>query len=183
MSLVESNMMDLGTKAPDFKLLDTISGSELSLDDLKTDKATVIAFICNHCPFVLHINSALVKVANEYQAKGIQFIAISSNSVKTHPQDGPEYMAKQAKKEQYPFPYLYDKTQEVAKAYKAECTPDFFVFDDALKCVYRGRFDETRPNIGQATGADIASALDTILAGGIVDSEQWPSMGCNIKWE
>jgi len=183
MALVESSMMKLGTKAPDFQLLDTVLGEQRSLSELKSEQATVIAFICNHCPFVVHINTALVKLAKEYQAKGVQFIAVSSNSIKTHPQDGPEEMAKHAKAEQYPFPYLYDKTQEVAKAYQAECTPDFFIFDGDLKCVYRGRFDDTRPNQGLATGKDIANSLDCIMNDTKIDENQLPSMGCSIKWE
>jgi len=178
-----SNMMELGTKAPEFTLLDTVSGKTISLLQLKSEKATVVFFICNHCPFVHHINSKLVEIANEYQTKEIQFIAISSNDVETHPQDAPELMSKVAKNERYPFPYLYDENQEVAKAYKAECTPDFFVFDGDLNCVYRGRFDETRPGNTKPTGNDIASALDALIAGEKVSENQHPSMGCNIKWK
>lgn len=183
MSLTLSNMMELGSKAPDFKLPDTVSGKTLSLSDLQSDVATVVVFICNHCPFVHHVNTKLVDVANKYQEKGVQFIAISSNDVTSHPQDAPEFMTEVAKKEAYPFPYLYDKTQEVAKAYKAECTPDFFVFDANMSCAYRGRFDETRPNLGQATGKDLTNALDQLIAGEKVAVPQHPSMGCNIKWK
>jgi len=183
MSLISSNMMQLGSKAPDFKLPDTVSGKEVSLSDLKSDIATVIVFICNHCPFVLHINSKLVEIANSYQKKGIQFIAISSNDIDTHPQDGPDYMAKVAKKEGYNFPYLYDETQNIAKAYGAECTPDFFMFDDKLECVYRGRFDETRPNMGNPTGIDLSNALDALITGKEITKDQYPSIGCSIKWK
>jgi peroxiredoxin len=183
MSLTQSNMMELGTIAPDFALLDTVSDQNLSLSQLKSDTATVILFICNHCPFVIHINPALSKLAASYKEKGVQFIPISSNSVETHPQDGPEHMKAVATKEGYTFPYLYDETQEVAKAYGAECTPDIFVFDKDLKCAYRGRFDETRPGMGIANGSDLADALDAILSGNPVDSNQHPSMGCNIKWK
>lgn len=183
MSLALSNMMELGTKAPDFTLLNTITGEHVSLSALKSDKATVVVFICNHCPFVHHINPKLVEVANSYQAKGVQFIAISSNDVDNYPQDAPEYMTQVAKKEGYPFPYLYDETQEVAKAYQAECTPDFFVFDSNMECAYRGRFDETRPEMGQPSGKDLSNALDALLAGNTVNTEQKPSMGCNIKWK
>ena len=183
MSLITSNMMELGSKAPDFTLPDTVSGKEVSLSDLKSDIATVIVFICNHCPFVLHINSKLVEIANSYQKKGIQFIAISSNDIDTHPQDGPDYMAKVAKKEGYSFPYLYDETQNVAKAYGAECTPDFFVFDDKLECIYRGRFDETRPNMGEPSGIDLSKALDAQIAGKEITKGQYPSIGCSIKWK
>ena len=183
MSLVQSKMMELGTKAPDFTLLDTVSGKEVSLSGLKSDIATVVVFICNHCPFVHHVNSKLVEVAREYKARGIQFIAISSNDVESHPEDAPEFMAQVAKTQGYPFPYLYDATQEIAKAYGAECTPDFFVFDGNLECAYRGRFDETRPNMGKPTGNDLTNALDFLIAGGKVPAVQYPSMGCSIKWK
>ena len=183
MAVTLSNMMELGTKAPDFSLMDTVSDKTLTLSDLKSDVATVVLFICNHCPYVKHLNSKIVEVANKYQKKGVQFIAISSNSVETHPQDGPEHMKKIAKEHAYPFPYLYDETQEVAKAYQAECTPDLFVFDGDLKCVYRGQFDDSRPNKGEATGNDLSAALDAIIAGEKVSEKQKPSMGCNIKWK
>lgn len=176
-------MLELGTKAPNFNLPDTISGKNISLNELKSDIATVVVFICNHCPFVHHINTKLVEVANVYQAKGIQFVAISSNNVATHPQDAPDKMTEVARELNYPFPYLYDETQKTAKAYKAECTPDFFVFDNRLKCAYRGRFDETRPNQGTPTGKDLSNALDKLIANEKVDTAQFPSMGCNIKWE
>ncbi|MEO1451106.1 MAG: thioredoxin family protein [Bacteroidota bacterium] len=183
MALTQSQMMELGTIAPDFSLLDTVSGETLSLADIKSDIATVIMFICNHCPFVHHVNAAMVEVANAYQAKGIQFVAISSNDVRTHPQDGPTFMTRVAQREGYPFPYLYDETQEVAQAYQAACTPDFFVFDKDLKLAYRGRFDETRPGRGVATGADMKAALDHLLADTSVPEPHYPSMGCNIKWK
>lgn len=183
MSLILSNMMALGTKAPDFTLLNTVTNKTVSLTDLKSDVATVIVFICNHCPFVHHLNSKLVDVANTYQNKGVQFIAISSNDVANYPQDRPELMLEVAKKEGYSFPYLYDETQAVAKAYKAECTPDFFVFDGDLKCAYRGRFDETRPGMGIPSGKDLTNALDAIISGNTVEVDQKPSMGCNIKWK
>ena len=183
MAATLSNMMELGTIAPDFALLDTVSDKTLTLTDLKSDVATVIVFICNHCPYVKHINSKMVEVANKYQEKGVKFIAISSNSVETHPQDGPEHMKRIAKEQGYPFPYLYDETQEVAKAYQAECTPDLFVFDKDLKCVYRGQFDDSRPNKGEATGKDLSTALNAIVAGEKVSEKQKPSMGCNIKWK
>ena len=183
MAVTLSNMMELGTIAPDFALMDTVSNKNLTLSDLKSDVATVVLFICNHCPYVKHLNSKIVEVANKYQKKGVQFIAISSNSVETHPQDGPEHMKKIAKEHAYPFPYLYDETQEVAKAYQAECTPDLFVFDGDLKCVYRGQFEDSRPNKGEATGNDLSAALDAIIAGEKVSEKQKPSMGCNIKWK
>lgn len=183
MALTESEMMELGTKAPDFKLPDTISGNELDLKDLKSTIGTVIVFICNHCPFVHHINSKLVEVALNYQKLGIKFVAISSNNIETHPQDGPDFMKLTAEKEGYPFPYLYDESQKVAKAYKAACTPDFYVFDDTLSCVYRGRFDDTRPNMGKANGKDLIQALDYLINGDQIEKDQHPSIGCNIKWK
>ena len=183
MAATLSNMMELGTKAPSFSLMDTVSDKTVTLNDLKSEVATVVFFICNHCPYVKHINSKMVEVANKYQAKGVQFVAISSNDVETHPQDGPDKMKQVAKDEGYPFPYLYDETQEVAKAYQAECTPDLFVFDANLKCVYRGQFDDTRPNKGEPTGNDLSTALDAIIAGEEVSTDQKPSMGCNIKWK
>ena len=176
-------MMKLTTQAPSFKLLDTVSNKVLSLKEIQSNIGTVIVFICNHCPFVHHINSKLVELANNYQTQGIQFIAISSNNVETHPQDGPEQMKVTAHKESYPFPYLYDESQEVARAYGAECTPDIFVFDGKLSCAYRGRFDETRPNMGEATGKDLRQALDQLLLGETPSAEQIPSIGCNIKWK
>jgi len=183
MSLVQSNMMELGTNAPDFTLFDTISKKQQSLSALKSNVATVVVFICNHCPFVHHINSRLVEVANLYQAKGVQFIAISSNDVNYYPQDGPDMMSRVAQSLGYPFPYLYDETQTVAKAYQAECTPDFFVFDGDLSLSYRGRFDESRPNMGIATGAELSEALDALVAGKEVPQQQYPSIGCSIKWK
>jgi peroxiredoxin len=185
MSLTASNMMPLGTKAPDFSLPDTISGKTFTLQELHSPQsATVVMFICNHCPFVVHVQKKLVEVANLYQAKGIRFIAISSNDIDDYPEDAPDKMREVAKKLQYPFPYLYDESQEVAKAYLAACTPDFYIFDKNLKCVYRGRFDNSRPGQNSpVTGADLTHALDAILAGAAVPAEQHPSMGCNIKWK
>jgi peroxiredoxin len=183
MALKNSEMRTLGTKATDFSLPDTVSGKKLSLSELKSAKGTVIIFICNHCPYVHHLNKKLVEVAHRYQQKGISFIAISSNDAKNYPQDAPSLMTTTAQEEGYPFPYLYDETQEIAKAYGAVCTPDFFVFDGSLQCVYRGRFDETRPNMGAPTGADLIAALDEILAGKKVSISQYPSMGCSIKWK
>ncbi|MFS4466853.1 thioredoxin family protein [Maribacter sp. 2210JD10-5] len=183
MSLVQSNMLALGTKAPSFNLPDTVSGKTLSLSDLKSDTATVIAFICNHCPFVHHINESLVEVANDYQAKGVQFIAISSNDVDFYPQDGPQMMGRVADSLGYPFPYLYDESQKAARDYQAECTPDFFVFDGNLELAYRGRFDETRPGMGRPTGRELSAALDALVAGASVNDQQHPSIGCSIKWK
>ncbi len=179
-----SNMMPLGTSAPDFCLPDTISGNKLSLQELKGELATLVMFICNHCPFVKHIQSELVKLGKEYISKGIGIIAISSNDVNNYPEDAPDKMQTLANSLGYAFPYLYDETQEVARAYDATCTPDFFVFDQELKCVYRGQLDDSRPgNDIPTTGRDLRNALDAILSGNTVNPEQKPSIGCNIKWK
>lgn len=182
MALAESTMLPLGTKAPNFHIRDVVSNNYYSLDDLKSDKATVIMFICNHCPFVIHVNPEIVKIANEYKSRGVSFIAISSNDVANYPEDAPDKMSIVAKVLRFPFPYLYDKYQEVAKAYDAACTPDFYVFDRDTKLTYRGRLDASRPgnNIG-LTGEDLRSAIDATIVGETID-EQYPSAGCNIKW-
>lgn len=179
-----SNMLPLGTVAPDFELLDTISKKNISLQSLKGAKATVLFFICNHCPFVIHVNSLLVKLAKDYDEKGISFIAISSNDIENYPQDSPDLMQKLATEEDYPFPYLYDEKQEVAKAYDATCTPDNYVFDENLKLIYRGQLDDSRPGNGVVvTGIDIRNALDCLLVGEENSKEQKPSIGCGIKWK
>lgn len=185
MAVTPSNMLPIGTKAPDFNLYDAVSGRQKSLDELKSDKGTLVMFICNHCPYVKHVNPELVRLANDYKEKGISFIAISSNDVESHPQDSPDKMKQVAKDQGYPFPYLYDETQEVAKAYKAACTPDFFLFDGDLKLIYRGRLDESSPgNNKPLNGKDLRNALDKLLVGGTIpEEEQVPSMGCNIKWK
>ena len=184
MSLTPSSMMPLGTRAPEFTLLDTVSGKMLSLSNLKSDHATVILFICNHCPFVRHIQKQLMTVAQAYQKKNVNFIAISANDVAAYPEDAPHKMTDIANEWGMPFPYLYDETQAVAKAYDAACTPDLYVFDKDLRCVYRGQFDSSRPgNSIPVTGKDLSEALDAILTGGIINPEQKPSMGCNIKWK
>ena len=183
MAATLSHMMELGTPAPDFSLLDVVSDQTISLDESKSDTATVVIFICNHCPYVKHINAKLVEAANKYQPKGVKFFAISSNDVTTHPQDGPEFMKAVAEKKNYPFPYLYDETQEVAKAYGAACTPDLFMFDKEMKCVYRGQFDSSRPGKGEATGEDLIRALDAVLSGKKPSPDQKPSIGCGIKWK
>ena len=184
MSATPSNMLPLGTLAADFRLLDTVSGKYKNLGSLKSDRATVIMFICNHCPFVKHVDSELVRLAWDYQAKGVSFIAISANDVDNYPQDAPHLMTKEAERVGYTFPYLYDETQEVAKAYEAACTPDFYVFDKDLKCAYRGQLDDARPGNGKpVTGIDLRNALDKILSGQEVTAPQIPSVGCNIKWK
>lgn len=184
MAETPSNMIPLGTKAPDFTLLDTKTNKQVSLQDIKSDKATVIMFLCNHCPYVKHLQLQLRETAKKYQEQGISFIAISSNDATAYPQDGPEKMREEAEKYQYTFPYLYDETQQVAKAYQAACTPDFYIFDHDLKCVYRGRYDNSTPGNNQAvTGEELHNALNNILAGKPVNIDQKASVGCNIKWK
>ncbi|MBC72954.1 thioredoxin family protein [Flagellimonas abyssi] len=184
MARTPSNMLPLGTKAPDFKLFDTISGTSISLNSAKGEKGTVVMFICNHCPFVLHVNPMIVELAKKYQEKGIAFVAISSNDVENYPQDSPDLMKQKAKEEGYTFPYLYDETQEVAKAYDAACTPDIYLFDPQLTLVYRGQLDGSRPgNDVPLTGSDLKKAMDAILEGKEVEQDQKPSLGCNIKWK
>jgi peroxiredoxin len=183
MARAESNEFKNGTIAPDFTLLNTVDNSFVSLNEAKGGKGTVIMFICNHCPFVIHVNTALVQMANEYQAKGIQFIAVSSNEIENYPEDRPELMQQVAKELNYPFPYLYDESQEVAKAYDAACTPDFYVFDADLKSVYHGQLDDARPGNGKpVSGQDIRNVMDNLLEYKEVLENQKPSVGCGIKW-
>ena len=184
MARTPSTMVALGTAAPDFNLPDTVSGKNFSLENVKGRLATMIMFICNHCPFVKHVNPELVKLANDYKDRGIGFVAISANDVINYPDDSPELMAKVANQLKYPFPYLYDESQEVAKGYDAACTPDFFIYDKALRLVYRGQLDDSRPgNEIALTGKDIRDALDCIINGQPVPEQQRPSIGCNIKWK
>jgi len=184
MARTPSNMIALGTKAPDFNLIDTITGDYFSFSDLRGEKGTVVMFICNHCPFVKHVNEELVRLCNDYRVTGFGFIAISSNDVENYPQDGPKEMYKNAQQEGYPFPYLYDETQEVAKAYDAACTPDFYVFDFEDRLVYRGQLDNSRPGNGiPVNGRDLREALDNILNNNPQREDQKPSIGCNIKWK
>lgn len=184
MARTPSNMLPLETKAPAFNLLDTVSGSFKSLNELKGTKGTVVMFICNHCPFVVHVNEMLVEIANTYQQKGMGFIAISSNDIENYPQDAPDKMNVHAKENSYPFPYLFDETQEVAKSYDAACTPDIYVFDTTLSLVYRGQIDDSRPNNGvPVTGNDLKHAIDCLLSKTENTRPQKPSIGCNIKWK
>lgn len=176
-------MMPLGTIAPDFTLLDTVSGHHVGLRD-SAAPATVVAFICNHCPYVLHIIDGFVQFAKDVQRNGVRIIAISSNDATKYPQDGPDRMTLFAREHGFTFPYLYDGSQEVAKAYDAACTPDLYLFDDQLKCVYRGRFDAATPgNLEPVDGADLRSAVEALFAGDPIVEEQIPSIGCNIKWK
>lgn len=183
MSSTPSTMMELGTKAPDFKLFDTVNNQLVSLDDFNNAKGLLVVFMCNHCPYVKHILDEFVVTARDLQQKGIGVVAISSNDVENYPDDSPVKMASEARKRQFSFPYLYDGTQEIAKAYRAACTPDFFLFDENDELVYRGQFDDSRPgNDKPVTGSDIREAVD-LLFDGKVKEDQKPSIGCNIKWK
>jgi peroxiredoxin len=177
-------MLPLGTKAPDFSLIDTVSEKVLGLKALKGSKGTLIMFICNHCPFVVHVNPMISHLAKSFQAKGIAFVAISSNDILHYPQDAPHLMKIKAKEADYTFPYLYDAAQAVAKAYQAACTPDFYLFDEQLELVYRGQLDDSRPGNGiTLDGRDLRRAMEALLQGNPVDPVQKPSIGCNIKWK
>ena len=183
MVAVNSTMLPLGTKAPDFRLPDT-SSKTISLADFKAAPALVVVFMCNHCPYVKHMREGLAKLARDYQPKSVAMVGISSNDVANYPDDSPAKMAAEAKSAGYVFSYLYDESQEVAKAYKAACTPDFYVFDKDQRLVYRGQLDDSRPGNGMpVTGKDVRSALDSVLAGKSVSPTQKPSIGCNIKWK
>ena len=183
MTVTASKMLALGISAPDFSLADA-KGEFVSLHDFAESPALLVIFMCNHCPFVKHILSVLVELIKEYQGKGVAVVAINSNDIINFPEDRPEMMATVAKKTGFTFPYLYDETQEVAKAYRAACTPDFFLFDKERKLVYRGQMDDSRPGSEiPITGLDLIKAMDAALAGRQISTDQKPSMGCNIKWK
>lgn len=184
MARTYTEQIPLGFKAPDFVLPDVVTGKKISLEELNSNVATVIMFICNHCPFVVHVRKELVRLANDYLSKGIVFAAISSNDISAYPDDSPQKMRELAISLNFPFPYLYDESQEVARAYHAACTPNFSIFDASLKCVYRGQLDDSRPGNGiPVTGKDIRDALDALLQKKIVSEIQKPSLGCSIKWK
>ena len=183
MAATPSTMSPLGTAAPDFKLSDP-QGKMIALSDFAGARALLVMFICNHCPFVKHIAHGLVDLGNVYQSKGVAVVAINSNDVEKHPDDRPLMMAEEVVSRGYTFPYLFDETQETAKAYRAACTPDFFVYDQDRKLVYRGQLDDSRPsNDMPVTGADLRAALDAVIEGRPVNEDQKPSIGCNIKWK
>lgn len=183
MALTPSTMLPLGTSAPPFSLPD-VSGKTVSIANFQNAPALLVMFICNHCPYVKHVRSGLAQLARDYQAKGAAIVAISSNDVVSHPDDSPAKMAVETKEAGYTFPYLYDESQAVARSYQAACTPDFFLFNREKQLVYRGQLDDSRPGNGiPVTGKDLRAALDAVLAGKPVASEQKPSIGCNIKWK
>jgi peroxiredoxin len=178
-----STMLPLGTRAPDFTL-PNVDGRQVSLAGAAGTRGTLVMFICNHCPFVKHVADQLAALGRDYMPRGIGMVAISSNDVATHPADSPEQMVREAEERGYPFPYLYDASQEVAKAYHAACTPDFFLFDEERSLVYRGQLDPSRPgNDVAVSGSDLRAAIDAVLAGRAPAPEQTPSIGCNIKWK
>ncbi len=183
MAVTPSTMLPIGTRAPDFQLPDT-DGKTVSLDDFPKAPAYLVMFICNHCPYVKHVRKGLADLATDYQGKGVAIVGISANDTVSHPDDSPEMMAREKRDAGYVFPYLFDESQETAKAYKAACTPDFYVFDADRKLVYRGQLDSSRPGNDQpVTGHDLRAALDAVLAGTPVAEDQRPSIGCNIKWK
>jgi peroxiredoxin len=178
-----STMLPLGTKAPDFSLVN-IDGRTVSLESFQGAPALLVMFICNHCPFVKHVADELARLGNEYQTRGVGVVAINSNDATTHPSDSPERMVAEAEDRGYHFPYLYDETQQTARLYRAACTPDFYVFDADQRLVYRGQLDDSRPDSGiPVTGKDLRAALDAVLAGQPVADQQRASLGCNIKWK
>lgn len=184
MALTPSTMLTLGTAAPDFHLIDVVSGREISLGSFKDKKALLVMFICVHCPYVQHVKDELARIGRAYQDKDVGIVAISSNDVSAYPQDRAEEMKKMADELGFTFTFCYDETQEVAKAYHAACTPDFFLFDAERKLVYRGQLDDSRPGNGKPlTGQDLRTAIDACLSGQPVSSDQKPSTGCNIKWK
>jgi len=183
MVMTASIMLPLGTEAPDFTLPDA-NGNPVSLSDFAGARALVVVFMCNHCPFVKHVIDGLVGLAKEYQPEGIAFVGVNSNDVDSYPDDRPERMAQFAREKGFSFPYLFDATQDVAKSYHAACTPDFFVFDEDRRLIYRGQMDDSRPGSDiPVTGADLRTVLEAVLEGEPVPEEQRPSMGCNIKWK
>lgn len=184
MAQTPSNMLPLGTIAPNFKLEDTNSNHAYSFEDLKGTKGTLVIFMCNHCPFVLHVLAEIIMIANDYRVQGIGVIAISSNDIVKYPQDGPELMTEFAFENKIDFPYLFDETQEVAKAFDAACTPDFYLFDNQDKLFYRGQMDDSRPANGiPLSGSDLRSAIDALIYNRSLNEIQKPSIGCNIKWK
>ena len=183
MAQTPSNTLPLGSKATDFELMDTVTDEFMTLQECKGLNGTVIMFICNHCPFVKHVNQELVRMAKDFKSKGINFVAISSNDAEKYPQDAPDKMKEHAKNEGYIFPYLYDATQKIAKAYQAACTPDFYVFNETLSLVYHGQLDDSRPgNEKTIDGYDIRHAIKAMLDHLPVNQNQKPSIGCSIKW-
>jgi peroxiredoxin len=184
MALTESTMLELGTTAPDFALTDVVTGKTVRRDDFRGQKALLVMFICTHCPYVKHVEKGLAALGMDYDGEPVSIVAIGSNDAVSYPDDSPAGLKKQAETLRFAFPYLYDETQAVARAYKAACTPDIYLFDDNFKLVYRGQFDKSRPGNGiPVTGNDLRATIDEVLAGKSVTQDQTPSIGCNIKWK
>ncbi len=184
MAVTPSNMPPLGIKAPDFSLPDTVSGKMVSLSDFRGCKGLLVMFICKHCPFVKHVQEELARIGRDYAGKNLGIVAISSNDVSQYPEDSPENLKQMAESLGFNFPLCYDETQEVAKAFQAACTPDFFLFDENFSLVYRGQLDDSRPSLDiPVTGKDLREAIDALLAGKPINPNQKPSIGCNIKWK
>jgi thiol-disulfide isomerase/thioredoxin len=183
MAVTPSTMLALGTRAPGFTLTDAMTGGKVALDDLEADRPLLVMFLCNHCPFVIHVREEIARIGSEYAERGVSVVAVNSNDVATYPEDSPERMREMARESGWTFPYLFDETQEVAKSYRAACTPDFFLFDRDRALVYRGQMDGSRPgNDVPNDGRDLRAALDAVLTDGAQIEDQRPSMGCNIKW-
>ena len=180
---MQSTMLELGTPAPAFSLPDVVSGRTISLATFEGEKALLVMFICRHCPFVVHVQQELARLGHDYQAQDVGIVAISANDAGAYPDDRPERLKEMAEEQGFVFPFCYDETQAVAKAYQAVCTPDFFLFDEARRLVYRGQLDDSRPGKGAANGRDLRAAIDAVLAGRPVDPNQRPSVGCGIKWK
>ncbi|OGS05529.1 MAG: alkyl hydroperoxide reductase [Elusimicrobia bacterium RIFCSPLOWO2_12_FULL_59_9] len=184
MALTESSMLPLGTKAPGFRLPDVVSGRAVSLEDFAGKKALLVMFLCRHCPYVKHVQKGVARLGKDYASKDVAIAAISSNDAENYPDDSPQSLQEMAREEGFSFPFLYDESQAAAKAFTATCTPDFFLFDEERRLVYRGQMDESRPSNGKpVTGKDLRAALDAVLSGQSVSKEQRPSVGCNIKWK
>lgn len=183
MAVTPSNMLPLGTRAPYFDLVNAVDGQRVSLDDFEGAAALLVMFICNHCPYVQHVKPELGRLASDYADQGLAVVAINSNDLDAYPQDGPQHMRRLAREEGWDFPFLFDEKQDVARAYRAACTPEFYLFEGDRKLVYRGQLDDSRPGMADPTGRDVRAAIDAVLSGEPVPEQQRPSVGCNIKWK
>lgn len=184
MSLTPSTMLELGTRAPDFELRDVSTGQIISLSDFEGGKGLLVLFMCAHCPFVKHVETEFARIGTDYEGQGLGIVGISANDAENYPDDAPEKLAEQADRVGFVFPYLHDDSQATAKAYRAACTPDIFLFDENLELVYRGQLDNSRPGNDQpVTGKDLRAAIDALLAGEPISEDQYPAVGCNIKWK
>ena len=183
MAVTPSSMLRLGTEAPHFDLVNAVDGQRVSIDDFESAPALLVMFICNHCPYVQHVRPELGRLASDYMDEGLAIVAINSNDINAYPQDGPEHMRRLAREEGWKFPFLFDEGQEVARAYRAACTPEFYLFDEDRRLVYRGQLDDSRPGKADPTGHDLRVAIDAVFSGDRIPEDQRPSVGCNIKWK